>query len=247
MTSGVTDKIVRIGSRSKSDTLEPYNLLALVESKKAFVRTPVERFEESKQYKRLEDVAQAGEYICDALAHGPSRMHFHQISDLLRRDFPEHYDQLSCEQDEDGFRIPAGKNGNYFHYWLQGKDLGNRNHVNQSAASQGKLSRSLAESLGENIWDLSRSERIRLAEYWARLLREDWIDRALVQAENFTDAELKLNTLKSEYKARTLENVDVIGLTTTGLARNTSLLQRIGSKTLICEEAGEVLEVITAK
>jgi len=40
-----------------------------------------------------------------------------------------------------------------------------------------------------------------------------------------------------------LERVDVIGLTTTGLARYAPLLDRVASKTLICEEAGEVLEV----
>ena len=55
----------------------------------------------------------------------------------------------------------------------------------------------------------------------------------------------QLSALRSEYNKRILETADVIGLTTTGLARNASLLHFVNSKTLICEEAGEVLEVMS--
>jgi superfamily I DNA and/or RNA helicase len=41
---------------------------------------------------------------------------------------------------------------------------------------------------------------------------------------------------------RCLRNADVIGVSTTGLARNLNMLRRLASKVVICEEAGEVLE-----
>ena len=64
-----------------------------------------------------------------------------------------------------------------------------------------------------------------------------------MRAENYGGELEKLDTVRSEYNRRLLERVDVIGLTTTGLARHAPLLNRVEAKTLICEEAGEVLEV----
>lgn len=45
-----------------------------------------------------------------------------------------------------------------------------------------------------------------------------------------------------------LQEADIVGVTTTGLAKNLDLLRHLDSKVLICEEAGEVLEshVLTA-
>lgn len=48
--------------------------------------------------------------------------------------------------------------------------------------------------------------------------------------------------LKSELDLRCLLAANIIGVTTTGLARNLELLRRVRSKALLCEEAGEVLE-----
>jgi superfamily I DNA and/or RNA helicase len=45
-----------------------------------------------------------------------------------------------------------------------------------------------------------------------------------------------------EVDRRVLADVDVIGVTTSGLARRISVLRHIESRVVICEEAGEVLE-----
>ena len=95
-----------------------------------------------------------------------------------------------------------------------------------------------------NIWDFTKAERKLVLEHWVKALQEDWIDNLVAQAQDHQKDVQELDTLKSEYQRRVLVTADVIGLTTTGLARNASLLQRVNSKTLICEEAGEVLEVI---
>lgn len=41
---------------------------------------------------------------------------------------------------------------------------------------------------------------------------------------------------------RVLQSADVIGVTTTGLARRIATLKRSRSKVIMCEEAGEILE-----
>lgn len=46
-------------------------------------------------------------------------------------------------------------------------------------------------------------------------------------------------------KARLLRGYDVVGVTTSGLARFRNLLSSVGSKVILCEEAGEVLEAHT--
>ena len=45
-----------------------------------------------------------------------------------------------------------------------------------------------------------------------------------------------------EFDRRVLETAEVIGVTTTGLAKRISILRHVSVKVVICEEAGEVLE-----
>jgi len=55
-------------------------------------------------------------------------------------------------------------------------------------------------------------------------------------------AQQELRNLYSESDRRVLGNAKVIGVTTSGLAKNMKLFQHINSKVLIVEEAGEIME-----
>jgi len=48
--------------------------------------------------------------------------------------------------------------------------------------------------------------------------------------------------IRDEVDLRCLRSADIIGVTTSGLARNLDMLRYLESKVLLCEEAGEVLE-----
>ncbi|KAL9009809.1 MAG: hypothetical protein Q9173_005193 [Seirophora scorigena] len=50
---------------------------------------------------------------------------------------------------------------------------------------------------------------------------------------------------QTELNLRCLQQAHVIGVTTTGLAKNLDILRRLRSKVMLCEEAGEVLEAYT--
>ncbi|KAJ5095473.1 hypothetical protein NUU61_004829 [Penicillium alfredii] len=54
--------------------------------------------------------------------------------------------------------------------------------------------------------------------------------------------EIGSSLLKDEVDLRCLSQVDVIGMTTTGLSWRINMLRRLRCKVVICEEAGEVLE-----
>jgi hypothetical protein len=240
LASKATQRIVRIGSRSKSTLLENFNLHAVANAQKKFVRTRQEVFEETKLYKTMEGIEVDGTALCETLTHGVSRIRFGQIASLVKQEFPDHYNQLLCEPDEDGFIVVGVKDKSYFDYWLSGKDLLNRD---KSTLGVGQP-RSLRSILRiPDIWALTQRERRILVQHWEERLREEWIDGMSVHGESADEVQLKLNTLQSEFNARVIEKVDVVGITTTGLARYGSLLKRVQSKTLICEEAGEVLEV----
>lgn len=45
-----------------------------------------------------------------------------------------------------------------------------------------------------------------------------------------------------EVRSRCIEGADVVGMTTSGAARELTMLRKLSSKVLVCEEAGEVLE-----
>lgn len=213
------------------------------------MRTGTERTEERRVQTNLKEFQDEGNELCETLAHGHSKIKWGQIADYIRRDFPIHYEQLVSDVDEEGFVTVGAKGGNFFDYWAQCKDIQNREKFQRLYESEApkinaQPSRKLRDLvLCSDIWSFSRSERKALIQFWEQSIRQDWIDKLVALAQDHRDAANVLDTLNSEYSRRILETADVIGLTTTGLARNGSLLHRVNSKTLICEEAGEVLEV----
>ena len=52
----------------------------------------------------------------------------------------------------------------------------------------------------------------------------------------------KMQAIYNQVRLRVLKNADVIGVTTTGAAKNLSLLSALGAQIVICEEAAEVME-----
>jgi hypothetical protein len=248
---GVTDRIVRIGSRSKSEQLEQYNLHERILRQEDGLKSRYERTMEWTIRKKLEEHSEAGNELCETIRFGSSKIKWPQIVDLLRRDYPSHYAQLVGGVDSDGFTTVGRKGShNFFGYWKYCNDIRDREEYEKLSGISNSTNtddhpRPLDQLLlpGVDIWEFSRKERRRILEHWESLLREEWIDNIFVLAQLHREELDKWETLRSDYFKRVLENADVIGLTTTGLARYDGLIDRVNSKTLICEEAGEVLEV----
>jgi hypothetical protein len=239
----ITKNIVRIGSSSKSEILKPYNLRELVTSKKGILKTRSEKTEEHSIHTTLERCEQAANHLCRLVDRGQRAINWPTLSEFLSREFPNHQDQFQNDKSDDGFRI-SGKESDVFNCWIKANDIPKK--ARRSASKRGN--RPLTELLRPdiNLWTLSKNERRILFDYWAATIREELMDKLAVYSDTQRKAATQLSALRSEYDKRILETADVIGLTTTGLARNASLLQVVNSKTLICEEAGEVLEVIKA-
>ncbi|KAI9045275.1 uncharacterized protein KD926_009689 [Aspergillus affinis] len=83
-----------------------------------------------------------------------------------------------------------------------------------------------------------------------RTLYVHWLQKQTtsvhIVAQSIFDSQIETkaswDTVRDELDLRCLRDADVIGVTTTGLARNLNMLRRLHSKVLMCEEAGEILE-----
>lgn len=232
-------------------TLDDFNIKNLLVKKKKSIRSMDEKIEEGNLHMILKQSQQEGMDLCKTLANGHSKMKWNQISSFVKRDFPIHYEQLLGATDEEEFQTVGANSGSFFEYWKQCIDIQNREKFEKlfgNAGGSGSLgpqtNRDLDQLLSSaNIWDLSRSERTKVIQHWASLAREEWISQVDTLNQRHRKTAQDLDELNSKYRERLLKQADVIGVTTAGLAKNALLLERVNPKTLICEEAGEVLEV----
>ncbi|KAJ6161005.1 hypothetical protein N7470_004401 [Penicillium chermesinum] len=135
------------------------------------------------------------------------------------------------EEDEEGYQkqAPRGPKG-IISSWLNGGQAG-------EAAP-----RSLAELENVHVDAMTREERKLIYADWVAnqrgKLKEDTISILLEHATH----KRHWDTWRDELDLRCLHKADVIGITTSGLARSIEMLRFLKSKVMICEEASEVLE-----
>ncbi|OLL25606.1 NFX1-type zinc finger-containing protein 1 [Neolecta irregularis DAH-3] len=99
--------------------------------------------------------------------------------------------------------------------------------------------------LVDDIWETSRMERQRLVDTWKVELEDEWQTDLQQANDELKKHQSQLSELRDEANRSCLSKLDVIGLTTNGMARYTTLVNSLRSKIIICEEAGEVLEAHT--
>jgi hypothetical protein len=154
------------------------------------------------------------------------------IKEYLARKNYHHYVQLfGADRDAEGFQeVRNDKKGQRFKKWLQGG-----NHLKSNRALNAIIK-------ATSLYDLSNNERGLLHDHWLRMAQKPILDDLLDHVESFNTHKLGLDAIKNETDLRALSDANVIGVTTSGLARNLDLLRKLPSKILLCEEAGEVLE-----
>lgn len=89
---------------------------------------------------------------------------------------------------------------------------------------------------------MTREERKILHEHWVSENRQEIHEKASDILEQQRHTKAVLDNIEDEVKLRCLRDAHIIGVTTTGLARNLNMLRLLRSKVVLCEEAGEVLE-----
>ncbi|SYW80154.1 uncharacterized protein UBRO2_03422 [Ustilago bromivora] len=216
------DQVIRIGSRSKSERLSALNLRAVAQKEPWTKLEARERWQHKQNVDHFRTLASEGlrelQDFSEAL-----------VLTYLKDRYPRYHAQLvGPEIDEDGFELVQNKRAAVgIAPWLQGaprfSPMPGGNHTH-------------------DIFSLSVAERQRLYSHWAEEILDPIQRSLLANLKAYEDAKAGSNKIRAEVDHRVLEGANVIGVTTSGLARNLDLLRRLNSKVLVVEEAGEVLE-----
>lgn len=221
-------QIVRVGSRSKSETMQPFMLREVAQKME---RTKAEKHLDYQLRRQLEsDEAEIGQLIATFSNAGS----WQSVRDYLHGHSPHYYDVLFGKDavDDEGFITTHKDSRKALSRWLHGGVSG----------SAGQRQRPISALEATEPMAMSREEREKIHRYWVQRLRNN-AQRKLVQAlDEYDERRIKFRRNRTEMDLRCLQQAHVVGITTSGLARNLDMLRRIRTKVMICEEAGEVLE-----
>ena len=99
------------------------------------------------------------------------------------------------------------------------------------------------EAMGvNNIWSLTKSNRLRLYLFWIENYRERYrveIHRCEQKYAQLCD---ELEAVRFKEEEQVIRRATVVGMTTSGAARYHSMLQRVAPRIVVIEEAAEVME-----
>ncbi|KAF4541309.1 Nf-x1 finger and helicase domain protein [Lasiodiplodia theobromae] len=220
-------QIIRVGSRSKSEVLRP---LLLREVSKKLDKTKAEKAAAWELRTVMETDEKEIDDLISALDNADSWM---LIKNYLQQYSPHQHDDIfGSTFDEDGFMLPDRDSKRDLSRWLRGGFSLNSNQPE----------RTISALQSAPVLSLSRSERQKLHRYWVNQSR-DSARRNLVHAlREYNNRRTKYQRNHLEMDLRCLQEAHIIGITTSGLARNLEILRRVRAKVMICEEAGEVLE-----
>ena len=222
--------IIRLGSRSKSQLLETLNLCQISQQQS---KTKPEKHKEWELRSEIDSNSSEIEGLLSDLKRADS---WKSVKTYLEANQPHHHDELFGDE-EDGFQTVRHDLGKVISKWLHPKPS-----VNDR---QGRRARQVRTLVLASLQDMSQEERQKLHQHWVTEIT-DCIRENLCRAiRSYTKAKDTLNQCRQELNLRCLQQAHVIGVTTTGLAKNLDILRRLRSKVMLCEEAGEVLEAHT--
>lgn len=223
------EQIVRVGSRSKQEELEDVNLRAIAQ------KTPLTKTERHEQWQAHKKVDEHVKTLNALMMQFKSAESLETLEHLLNTRYPHQAAELFSqpEIDEEGFQLVHYGPRNPLRAWLSGHD------------HEVSVMRSLDELRQASLRSMSYGERRVLYESWIAEARANIKVAMTAVQEHFLEARQELDRTRKEVELRCLSMANVIGVTTTGLARITDLLSKLDSKVMLCEEAGEVLEAHT--
>ncbi|KAL4882526.1 hypothetical protein BJY04DRAFT_217020, partial [Aspergillus karnatakaensis] len=217
----ITSNIVRIGSQSKSEKLRACNIRIVA---KLATKTREERHLQARLRSELQG--------CEAAYSKLPLRHVSEanLQQYLQQHHPHHSEQLFGEATNQG-RFKSKDAKTIIRSWLTSGSVG----VDQ-------FNRSFEDLTLVNVHSMVRAERTRIYQHWLEHLAKLTRCEALKIVSTYSDAKRDWDLVRGELDLRCLADADVIGVTTSGLARNLDVLRKLQSKVIVCEEAGEILE-----
>jgi hypothetical protein len=227
--SGV-DKVIRVGGQSRSDVLKDHNLRIIAQSEG---KTKTESHGVYQAFTSLKENEGEANLTLQQLRGAGKDPDWKHLENHIRQKYPRIHGQFG-RIDEEGFET-VGRHP--FDIWKPEKATIDPPVV----ASALQLANALKKA-SQNAYSLNHDERCALVCLWATEVYEDIVAELLETIESSAKLQENLNNIHDETDRRILQDAEVIGVTTSGLAKRISVLRRVRSKVIICEEAGEVME-----
>ncbi|KND86470.1 NFX1-type zinc finger-containing protein 1 [Tolypocladium ophioglossoides CBS 100239] len=214
-------QIIRIGSRSKSERLQDLNLRTVA---RAFDRT---RSEKSSLYHLQESICHnIVPQVNGLLVELSGTDSWRTLKNFLVDTYPSHHDALFGKT-ENGWEIVTHQPEKTTDRWLAG---GSHNDTQ---------SRPLEVLKRARLSTMNNAERQAIHSHWVQSVRDPIISGIRNLYGEYNGAIEQRARVRSDVDLRCLQQADVVGVTTTGLARNLELFRRLRCKVMLCEEAGE--------
>ncbi|KAI4117370.1 MAG: hypothetical protein LQ345_002382 [Seirophora villosa] len=222
------EQVIRLGSRSKSEVLQNLNIHHVLKDLKT---TKVEGYEKYQLYEKLDIALGEIEGLMPRLKD-PTR--WSNVKDHLENHHYGHFQYLFGRGvDEHGFQEVRGKRFNVLNSWVKG------------APKRIASNRRVSELLNADLKEMSGVERSLLHRHWVQQSATELDQRFLHVLDSYRQIRDSLKKCHQELDLRCLLRAHIIGVTTTGLARNLDTLRRVRAKVVVFEEAGEILEAHT--
>ncbi|KAH8663361.1 hypothetical protein BGZ60DRAFT_489915 [Tricladium varicosporioides] len=224
---GVT-QVIRLGSRSKSDLLQNLTLHHVAQG---VLSTKTENHDRWEHNRDIWDTLREIEDILSGLNNPKA---WTNIQAHLMMTHGRHFKELFGKGvDEEGFQEVKGRKFRVVESWLRG------------APKKLISNRPVAQLAAITLREMSASERGSIHKHWVEQRRTQLTNDLNHALDSYYDSKSALDKCHRELDLRCLREAHIIGVTTSGLARNIELLQRVRAKVMLCEEAGEVLEAHT--
>ncbi|KAI0848817.1 P-loop containing nucleoside triphosphate hydrolase protein [Daldinia vernicosa] len=222
--NGGVEQIIRIGSRSKSAVLADLNLRTVG---KDMERTKSER---NASWKSTAGLKGAEDELKTYLTKLKASTTHKKIKEHIKFNESPFYDAIFGIEEDEWTKVTRKDDQAYFLDW-----------VNAGSVSEEPV-RGVDALKKQDPTVLTQQERFALYTAWGSVVATDLGDEFVSLLHDYQEAKKEHDTVLREVDLRVLQEAHIIGVTTTGLAKNLDLLRKLDSKVLLCEEAGEVLE-----
>ena len=190
------------------------------------------KYSRTAAYNARESMRVTGEEIINLLQDLKSSSKSALVKDHLMVNYPHRFNELFKDTETDGFTKVRNSKRHPLDDWLHGKSYGAKSH-NQPG------------SRGRPLLEMSLVGRRTLHARWVKEIRESLSRKLNAALKSYQESAEDLQQVRRDLDLLCLKESFLIGITTSGLAKNSELLRRLRPKVLICEEAGEILEAHT--
>ncbi|KAJ4399128.1 hypothetical protein N0V91_009660 [Didymella pomorum] len=223
-------KVIRVGGQSKSDLLDGHNLREIAKSEG---KTKTEAYQAATTYKKLEEHEEDINKVLGRLHASSKKPDWKGLSYHLARRYPKIHAQFQ-QTNADGFTVVGS---HPFDTW---KPAGSATGIQPEITAADVPG--IVRRANRAVHALNMAERCTLMQRWLSEIQVDALEDLSGTVDDAEECYTTLNKVHDEADRRVLSGADVIGVTTSGLAKRISVLRHVSSKVIICEEAGEVME-----